>query len=160
MSSDFEDSDPVFSNYDIDIGTPYKFSKKQNEKDLKLSLPVQLPDLRFEESYLKALHKYANKSKGTNINDKDKDDLPITLSTILIVTFKSQILMPFLQGFFMAGALMLLRPWIKTAFKTPKTRKSSNGNGNGFLKHLFDNIGTQLKGGNGNLNLISSKKYT
>lgn len=101
---------------------------------------IQLPDLRFEQSFMRSLHAYAHKSYSSRntkklkkhditeeelkllnqeLDDKEQEQLeseeltplqPITPGIIIYAVVKDQIIMPLLQGFLWAGILITSKP--------------------------------------------------
>lgn len=101
---------------------------------------VVLPDLRFEQSFMKSLHAYANKSHtkktakklkkhditdaelkllNQELDEKEQEQLeteellplePITPGIVIYAIVKDQIILPLLQGFLWAGILITTRP--------------------------------------------------
>lgn len=87
---------------------------------------IPIPDLRFEQSFLKSLHNYANPRSATltdadlaklNSASDDENDLPemkpiapITPGIVALAIIKDQIFMPLLQGFLWSGFLLSLAP--------------------------------------------------
>ncbi|KAK6461852.1 hypothetical protein DFJ63DRAFT_336620 [Scheffersomyces coipomensis] len=92
---------------------------------------LPLPDLRFEQTFMKQLNGYAGKdvksdhSKpltdselqllNTDINNPESSQVQkpigvITPSIVIYAIFKDQILMPLLQGFLYTGFLISIRP--------------------------------------------------
>lgn len=106
-------------------------------------MSINIPDLRFEQSFMKNLYAYAGYkfpspqefrktqisdskierlNKGideeeTNILNTDQqleDTLPpLPVSIILYAIVKDQILMPLMQGFLWTGLLMSIRPFLR-----------------------------------------------
>jgi hypothetical protein len=107
---------------------------------LKLA-SIQVPDLRFEQSFLRSLQAYAGSGgSDTTLSEKelmqvDSTDTPplnpITPSIVLYAVLKDQLLMPFVQGFLWAAILMLWRPM----------RVALIGAGQSTGKYLFNMIG-------------------
>ena len=103
------------------------------------ALPI--PDLRFEQSFMKQLNKYAgNQQSQSNkldllkphntspltdedlkllneeLDEEEQDELykplnPITPSVVIYAILKDQILIPLLQGFLWTGVLISMRPF-------------------------------------------------
>lgn len=98
-------------------------SKLNSFKDLPL------PDLRFEQSFVASLHRYADTQPHPDITpeelhqmnidlDRHEEDevnipLPITPSIVTYAVIKDQILMPLIQGFLYTGALILVKPLLR-----------------------------------------------
>ncbi|EGW35724.1 uncharacterized protein SPAPADRAFT_58922 [Spathaspora passalidarum NRRL Y-27907] len=108
---------------------------------------IAIPDLRFEQSFLKQLHKYAgdvqapppvspNKLKrkhnapvltdaelqlmNHNLDVQEQQQLqPLPISTGIVVyaVIKDQIIMPLLQGFLLSYALLSIRPVLRLVVK-------------------------------------------
>ncbi len=93
---------------------------------------INIPDLRFSNSYIKAVQLHANSiaiakqkkyQNSTNIEDESKltiDEFgngPITFYSVLVVTLRDQIMMPFLQGFFWAGTLLAIGPVLRAVVR-------------------------------------------
>lgn len=76
------------------------------------SLPI--PDTRFAPSFYRKLKKQAN------LNDKSVDG-PITARVVAKVIWRDIIMMPFIQGFFMNGVLILLRPYLRKMIQSGRT---------------------------------------
>lgn len=104
------------------------------------SLPIQIKDMRFEQSFLDSLQKYANQSaersskkkkKLSSVRSKDPseypDDLldeeieenglaplePITPSIIIFAIIKDVILIPFIGSFVWKSVLLLAKPTLR-----------------------------------------------
>ncbi|KAK6876015.1 hypothetical protein K6H11_000523 [Candida tropicalis] len=105
------------------------------------ALPI--PDLRFEQSFMKQLNKYAgNQQSQSNkldllkphntspltdedlkllneeLDEEEQDELykplnPITPSVVIYAILKDQILIPLLQGFLWTGVLISMRPFLR-----------------------------------------------
>ncbi|CAH2353285.1 hypothetical protein CLIB1423_10S01508 [[Candida] railenensis] len=87
-----------------------------------MSLPI--PDLRFEQSFLRSLDGYAGKRSDGGLSEKelqalesgDPDALapaplnPVTPGIVVYAVLKDQIIMPLVQGFIWAGILLSWRP--------------------------------------------------
>lgn len=93
---------------------------------------ITIPDLRFEQSFLKSLDRYADQaqSKKSAISNAelkllDIDDdksvtneaelapiAPITPGIVMYAILKDQIFMPLLQGFLWSGLLLCVRPFL------------------------------------------------
>lgn len=91
---------------------------------------IPLPDLRFEQSFMRSLQGYADDtlkkpfvkllklqlSKRQDYPDDLLDEIeapplsPITPSVVLYAIIKDQIIMPLVQGFLWAGILLSWRP--------------------------------------------------
>ncbi|CAH6720579.1 hypothetical protein CLIB1444_04S03268 [[Candida] jaroonii] len=99
-------------------------SKLNSFKDLPL------PDLRFEQSFVASLHKYADTQPkldqmsveqldqlNVELDRREQEELinplPITPSIVTYAVIKDQILMPLIQGFLYTGALILVRPILR-----------------------------------------------
>lgn len=86
-----------------------------------------LPDMRFEQSFMKTLRTYAvNSSKGESIAPGDEKAVeqleqrevnspiePITPGIVTYAIVKDQILMPLLQGFLWTGILIMSKPVLR-----------------------------------------------
>lgn len=83
-----------------------------------------IPDVRFEQTFLRLLDGYAGRL-ASSLSDKELQQLtapgedettpqqplpPITPSIVIYAVLKDQILMPLVQGFLFAGALLAVRP--------------------------------------------------
>lgn len=94
---------------------------------------ITIPDLRFEQSFLKSLDNYAaqNQFKKSSITNSELDLLdidgvestnddqlnlapivPITPGIVTYAIIKDQIFMPLLQGFLWSGVLLCIRPFL------------------------------------------------
>lgn len=97
-----------------------------------MSLNIPLPDLRFEQAFMKTLRTYSTKPQlsetqlsHTNIEKLNQEidvqeqkelDRPLEPITPWIVTYavlKDQILMPLVQGFLFSGLILLSRPALR-----------------------------------------------
>ncbi|RLV91274.1 hypothetical protein JA1_003939 [Spathaspora sp. JA1] len=103
---------------------------------------IAIPDLRFEQSFLKQLHKYAGDAQPSSIRTPHKhkrrqlavltdvelelmnknldvqeqqqlQPLPITPGIVAYAVIKDQIIMPLLQGFLLSYALLSIRPVLR-----------------------------------------------
>lgn len=96
------------------------------------TLAITIPDLRFEQSFLRSLDRYASEKQAarstlTNselaLSDNGIDDgiedqspaelaplSPITPGIVIYAVIKDQIFMPLLQGFLWSGLLLCVRP--------------------------------------------------
>lgn len=89
-----------------------------------MSLPI--PDLRFEQSFLRSLDSYAGKRSDGGLSEKELQALeqgdgdhehealaplnPVTPGIVIYAVLKDQIIMPLVQGFLWAGILLSWRP--------------------------------------------------
>lgn len=94
---------------------------------------ITIPDLRFEQSFLRSLDRYAadkQSAKATlskaelelsdSIDDGIQDQSPAELTPLAPITpgivayavIKDQIVMPLLQGFLWSGLLLCVRPML------------------------------------------------
>lgn len=85
---------------------------------------IPIPDLRFEQLFLRSLDAYASASvkplsdaELQNVDDEAEDKetqlkpiAPITPGIVVLAVIKDQILMPLLQGFLWSGFLLMVRP--------------------------------------------------
>lgn len=84
---------------------------------------IPIPDLRFEQTFLRSLQKYVDAGKPLTDTElallaEDGEDrppqiqplAPITPGIVILAIVKDQILMPLLQGFLWSGFLLSLRP--------------------------------------------------
>ncbi|KAF3992109.1 hypothetical protein FT663_02426 [Candidozyma haemuli var. vulneris] len=89
---------------------------------------IPIPDLRFEQSFLRSLHAYAGAEVAPlsdkeleNVDDEDAEDKvsdlkpigPITPGIVIFAVIKDQILMPLIQGFMWSGFLLTVRPMLR-----------------------------------------------
>lgn len=85
---------------------------------------ITIPDLRFEQSFLKSLQTYANGKKTLaddelKLLDEPGEDspqfqpiAPITPGIVAMAVIKDQIIMPLIQGFLWSGFLISVRPFL------------------------------------------------
>lgn len=99
---------------------------------------ITIPDLRFEQSFMRSLNKYAEAdaakksrlstqelqlldtapelSEDGDVVESGSDPLaplaPITPGIVIYAIFKDQILMPLIQGFLWSGLLLCVRPFL------------------------------------------------
>ncbi|CAR23245.1 uncharacterized protein KLTH0E04576g [Lachancea thermotolerans CBS 6340] len=75
---------------------------------------VAVPDLRFEQTFQRALRREASKNqKATSQGHSTTDaDATISASVICKVVLRDVLLMPFLQGILWTSALIALKPWL------------------------------------------------
>ncbi|KAG0684527.1 hypothetical protein C6P40_002690 [Pichia californica] len=83
-----------------------------------MSRNITIPDLRFEESFKAKLIKNAveeNKKKGIQPEIDETNHLTTPIPKIMLIKslIIDQIILPFLQSFFLAGVLYYLRPFIR-----------------------------------------------
>lgn len=92
---------------------------------------IPIPDLRFEQSFLRSLHNYANppnralkESELAKLDDENEEDkelpdfkpiAPITPGIVALAVIKDQIFMPLIQGFLWSGFLLSLGPLTRLA---------------------------------------------
>ncbi|CUS23560.1 LAQU0S10e03202g1_1 [Lachancea quebecensis] len=76
---------------------------------------IVVPDLRFEQTFQKALRREANKNQKASSQGHitaDTDSV-ISASVICKVVLRDVLLMPFLQGILWTSALIALKPWLR-----------------------------------------------
>ncbi|ODV64810.1 hypothetical protein HYPBUDRAFT_154148 [Hyphopichia burtonii NRRL Y-1933] len=104
---------------------------------------IAIPDLRFEQSFTRSLNSYAIQQQESKIRRHEAADVnleelnakldeaeqqelqtsgahgvqpigPITPGIVIYAIIKDQILMPFIQGFFLTGVLIAIKPFLNT----------------------------------------------
>lgn len=98
-----------------------------------MSLPMQrppkipIPDLRFEQSFMRSLNSYASakveplSDAELKVVDEETDETtpelqplaPITPGIVVFAIVKDQILMPLIQGFLLSGFYIIARPMLR-----------------------------------------------
>ncbi|CDK25072.1 unnamed protein product [Kuraishia capsulata CBS 1993] len=77
---------------------------------------IQIPDMRFEQGFRRALTTNALRVNGQTVREKsagEQHPLPVITPGIVIYTIvKDQLLMPFVQGFAWACILLAMKPWL------------------------------------------------
>lgn len=66
---------------------------------------LPIPDLRFENTFLKSLEKYK-----TEDDEIPKDPVSITPSIVIYCVVKDQVLMPLIQGLVWTGLFIVCKP--------------------------------------------------
>ena len=87
-----------------------------------MSLPVTIPDLRFEETFKAKLIKNAieeNQAKHTTKNGEV--DKHISTRLILKTLLVDQIVMPFIQSFLLSSLLFYIRPLVTVSARKGHT---------------------------------------
>lgn len=81
-----------------------------------MSIPITIPDLRFEQSFKAKLYGKILKENEKN-NIKEPNRIPVTLVVSSLIY--DQVFMPFVQSFVLTSVLFYVRPLI--AFSGRKT---------------------------------------
>ncbi|CCH63147.1 hypothetical protein TBLA_0J01510 [Henningerozyma blattae CBS 6284] len=85
----------------------------------KPKLVIPIPDTRFESTFRRKLDKELNKN-NVNSNSIIKDERVRKLLCLGKVICRDVIFMPFVQGMFMCGAFILIKPWLLKLLRNGK----------------------------------------
>lgn len=77
---------------------------------------LHIPDVRFEQTFLRQLDGYSGRLAA--LSDEELQQLaapkqplpPITPAIVIYAILKDHVLMPFVQGFLLTGAVLAVRP--------------------------------------------------
>ncbi|EDO15400.1 hypothetical protein Kpol_1063p10 [Vanderwaltozyma polyspora DSM 70294] len=100
-----------------------------------------VPDVRFEETFNRAINKeaekqreYSLKKKGLTTDEiskiKENEAPEVTTYIVWKVIVRDMLIMPFIQGIMFSGLLIILKPWLRSVV----------GNGRRFGTFIYNTV--------------------